>query len=472
MARFLIKLSLIILCLPLSLYAQESDSTAKSFVVIDGIELLGNKVTVDKILWREITIRPGDTIDFSHYQEHLIQSKENLMNTSLFNFVDIIETTLDSGGLKHSVVQVKVLERWYIWPLPIFELAERNFSTWWQTKDLDKINYGLFLNWENFRGRKEQLKILLQFGYDEKIGFGYSIPYIDKKQTVGLSFGFNQTKNHSVSYITENNQVQRVKLPDEYGQIAYNGYISLSHRPDIYQSHQVELSYNDRFFDDTIFQLNPLFYQGEDHRAQYLKLSYFFKNDHRDYKTYPLKGYYFDMLIEKHGMGFFKGSGIHLFVAKANIRKFWKMNRRFYFASGFTGRMGNKDSHPYFISTGLGYGRDFVRGYEFYVVDGQDYGLIKTDLKFAIIPQQVLTLKFIPTDKFNKIPWAIYLSLFGDAAFAPGNGANGNTLQNELLIGYGLGLNLVTYYDVVFRVEYSFNRMGESGLFIHFVASI
>ncbi|NOR88233.1 MAG: hypothetical protein GQ527_11540 [Bacteroidales bacterium] len=179
-----------------------------------------------------------------------------------------------------------------------------------------------------------------------------------------------------------------------------------------------------------------------------------------------------DVLLEKQGFGFFEGNEINVFVAKANIRKFWKFNKRLFFASGFTGSIANDDKRPYFLNNGIGYGRDFVRGYEYYVVDGQSFGLLKTDLKFAIIPQQVTTLKFIPTDKFNKIPWAVYLSLFSDAAYVSGNGYNGNNLQNQWLVGYGLGLNLVTYYDMVFRVEYSFNRMGEGGVFIHFMASI
>jgi hypothetical protein len=47
-----------------------------------------------------------------------------------------------------------------------------------------------------------------------------------------------------------------------------------------------------------------------------------------------------------------------------------------------------------------------------------------------------------------------------------------NPLANDLLVGYGLGIDLVTYYDWVIRFEYSFNKKGESGFFIHFMPSI
>ena len=42
--------------------------------------------------------------------------------------------------------------------------------------------------------------------------------------------------------------------------------------------------------------------------------------------------------------------------------------------------------------------------------------------------------------------------------------------SNEFLYGYGLGLDFVTYYDIVFRVEFSANKFGETGLFLHFNA--
>ncbi len=472
MYRLFITFSLCFLFFSESLFAQETNEKPDTLVIIDNLELIGNKVTHDRILLREITFRTGDTLGLQEFKIKSTQSQENLMNTSLFNFAIVSDSLVSQQTIFHYSVKVEVTERWYIWPLPIFELAERNFNAWWETKDLSMINYGLFLDWKNFRGRKETLKILLQFGYDEKLGFSYTVPYIDKRQTVGLSFGFNQTKNHEVSYISENNHVERIKLPDGYAQIAYHAFLAFSHRPNIYKTHNIETSYNDRDYADTIFILNPDFYHGQTHRAQYFKLSYYFKDDHRDYKSYPLKGFYWDILLEKQGFGLFEGNDINLLVAKVNVRKFWKLSKTWFFASGFTGRIANDARHPYFLSTGLGYGRDYVRGYEFYVVDGQDYALLKTDLKFAVIPQRVSHIKFIPTDKFNKIPWAVYLSIYSDLAYAPGEALNGNTLQNEMLIGYGLGLNLVTYYDMVFRLEYSFNKMGESGIFIHFMASI
>lgn len=443
-----------------------------SLLIVRNIELEGNKVTKNKIIFREIPFRVGDTIGENTFRNLLVSSQQNLMNTSLFNFVEVNDTVIESGGISYAEVHFDFIERWYIWPLPIFELAERNLSVWLKDMDFNRVNYGLFLDWDNFRGRRERLKIKLQFGYDEVLGFSYSIPYIDKKQTIGLDFGFNQTKNHEVSYATIHNEIQRIRLEDDYSRRVYDAFIGVFHRPDIYQSHYFETSYNDHIYHDTVFQLNPDFYDGSSNRAQYIKLSYKFRNDHRDFKTYPLKGYYFDILIEKIGLGFFHGSPINVYNARIDARKYWKLNRRFYFAGGTTFRIGNKGDYPYFLNNGFGYGRDFVRGYEYYVVDGQNFGIIKTDLKFALIPQKVSVLKFIPTEKFNKIPWAVYLSAFSDLGFVPGEQSNANTLQNTLMWGYGAGINIVTYYDIVLRIEYSLNQLGEGNIFVHFVSSI
>jgi hypothetical protein len=40
-------------------------------------------------------------------------------------------------------------------------------------------------------------------------------------------------------------------------------------------------------------------------------------------------------------------------------------------------------------------------------------------------------------------------------------------LSNRFLYSGGVGLDLLIFYDVLFRLEYSINRFGENGLFLH-----
>jgi hypothetical protein len=67
------------------------------------------------------------------------------------------------------------------------------------------------------------------------------------------------------------------------------------------------------------------------------------------------------------------------------------------------------------------------------------------------------------------------MNLFVDAgygAYDQDYGKETNDLQNSLLLGYGAGLDFVTYYDVVLRLEFSVNLKNETGFFLHFRAPI
>jgi hypothetical protein len=96
-----------------------------------------------------------------------------------------------------------------------------------------------------------------------------------------------------------------------------------------------------------------------------------------------------------------------------------------------------------------------------------------------LLPQRIFKAGFIPTTKFNTIPLALYLNAFADAAyvyqtlsFSEDPDHDENVLPNTLLFGIGLGFDIVTFYDIIVRMEGSMNKMGEAGFFLHFVAPI
>jgi outer membrane protein assembly factor BamA len=453
--------------------AQKLKSCADSLETfrINNIQLSGNKITYSKIILRELALKKGDKLCAKQLQKGIQKSKENLQNTSLFNFVDIRDSSYVEQGVNQIDIYINLAERWYIWPMPVFELAERNPNAWWLTKDFSKINYGMFFTWENFRGRREALKLIVQGGYDEKFGFHYDIPFINKAQTLGIILGAGLLRNHEVTYNTINNKPVRYRDKD-YIRHQYYAYAALNLRKNIHTSHYFELAFDAHQYGDIVFQLNPQFEINSNQDIRYLSLTYFYKNDHRDSRTYPLKGYYLDGILLKRGLGILPKTSVNLLSLTTNLRKYWQLSDHWYFASGFTGRIANTSKNPYFLNTGLGYSRDFVRGYEYYVVDGQNFALVKTDLKYGLFQNKITKLPVLPS-KFSKIEWSVYLSFYLDAAYSTTEIPQiSNTLQNEALLGYGAGINLVSYYDIVIRFEYSANRMGEKGLFISFMASI
>ncbi|HOY96159.1 MAG TPA: hypothetical protein PK509_10495, partial [Catalimonadaceae bacterium] len=71
-------------------------------------------------------------------------------------------------------------------------------------------------------------------------------------------------------------------------------------------------------------------------------------------------------------------------------------------------------------------------------------------------------------------PVDVYISPFVDAGYVRNAFVleENKRLINTPLLGYGVGLNFVTFYDVVFRAEYSMTRHGDKGLYLSFLSDI
>ncbi len=66
----------------------------------------------------------------------------------------------------------------------------------------------------------------------------------------------------------------------------------------------------------------------------------------------------------------------------------------------------------------------------------------------------------------------MYVSLFCDVGYVRESERlaleQRNNLSNSILIGRGLSLDFITYYDKILRIEFSVNKLGEKGIFLHF----
>lgn len=450
----------------ISIHSDIHSPTAK--VIVDSIIISGNKVTKAKIIFRELTFKATDTISALFLGEKLARSRENLLNTSLFNFVTIYDSIISRGELSHVYIHIHFIERWYLWPLPIFEISDRNFNTWWETKDFNRISYGVLLVKENMRGRMEKLNLLLRFGYDETYTLNYTIPYINKQQTVGVGIGVGFSQNHEVAYKTENNKLLLIKDENKYLSKRFYSNLGLTIRPSLYQHHLLQLNYSYYSFDDTLNELNPNYSFDGENSNEYLSLLYRFIYDRRDSKVYPLTGDYFEGTFSKGGFGIFKTGDIATLLFSGSYSKFWKLSKSFYLGTYWSGKFSAVRDQPYYYQQGLGYGNNFVRGYELYVIDGQSYALAKNTIKFNLLPTKTVKVKYLKTEKFNKIHYALYLNWFLDVGYVDNyRNYDANPLNNDLLLGTGFGLDLVTYYDIVIRFELSLNKERELGFFIH-----
>ena len=200
-------------------HAQTLDST----FTVDSIHIDGNKKTKVQIILRELSFKKGDTIH--NWSYHQAQSRKQLINLFLFN-----EIALRKVG---NTINIDVKERWYIWPKPELEYADRNFNQWWLSKDPKRLIYGLNLEWYNLFGRNQTLTLNLINGYTKMAGVNYKVPYFNKKQTWGMQFVAQYSSNKEIWFKTANDKVQFFRDQDREMIRRSNAERSFMHRPQI-----------------------------------------------------------------------------------------------------------------------------------------------------------------------------------------------------------------------------------------------
>lgn len=444
-------------------------------IEIAEIRLTGNTITKDYIIHRELTFQVGDCLRKWDFYAQLDQSRDNLMNTTLFNFVEYAISGLhfEDSVKGPVVVEFRFTERWYLWVAPILTYEDRNFSIWLAEGDWSRVSFGMTISHNNFRGRMERLALSLQYGYDRQAWLEYSLPYINSAKTIGLSIAGGVEYLHEAPYATSKGKRQFFSDKSLYMLNRTFAIAALTIRPKIHSSHYFSLGFENIHWGDTLLSLNPGLTSSGSPHERYLRFHYKLKLDYRDYASYPLEGWYADLELQKEGFGLFEAGGPDYFFVKSTLRKYQRIGLRSYVAAGAHLKLGSSGAVPYYLNKGLGYSRDFARGYEYYVVDGQAFALAKVNLKYTIVKPRVFEIPVPLTERITKLHYALYFNLHADLGRVRDRySLTGNFLANQWLYSGGSGIDFVTYYDKVFRIDYSVNHLGEGGIFIHFIAPI
>ncbi|MFT7589063.1 MAG: outer membrane protein assembly factor BamA [Limisphaerales bacterium] len=414
-----------------------------------------------------MAVMPGQVMDTASFNLTLKESRIRLWNTSLFGEIQIKDSLKNSGS---TAIIVELTERWYIFPAPVIELADRNFNTWWEEydRDLSRINFGLNLISYNTTGNYDKLEGIVQYGFTPKVELLYKRPYINKSRRHGVGAFLSWSSNKKIPYTTEENK-ELFFSADDYQLNRFRAYGQFFRRTGAWQMQAFELKYNRHSIKDSLRILNSEFLGDNRSKQEFFTFSYIFTYNQVDNKAYPLKGFYTDITARKIGLGIFNDLNQWSVIAKHNqyISLPWKS----YIGLQAVGKFTYGKENPYFNLEGLGYCQDFVRGYELYVIEGQHYGFLKANLKKKLFDFSIGNPLAKGTG-FSRVPFSFYLKTYSDLGYVYDNTGFGNGLANELLLGGGIGLDVVTFYDWVFRFEYSFNRLGENGLFLHWVLDL
>ena len=450
-----------LLCHVTEAVSQDSLVITDDILHIHDILISGNKVTHESVILRELIFSPGDTVFKMQLIPALQRSKENLLNLSIFNFVFLNVKHLGDDQID---VTVDVTERWYIWPVPILEYADRNFNSFLESRDWNKINYGAWLKWNNFRGRNELLTGKIKLGYLKEYALAYTKPNLGKKLNHGISAGFSANQQDEVYIETVNNKPLEYQPPDLPAQTRLNAYASYRYRRKYYTSHALRFDYYDYHVSDSVAAVNSYYLGNGATRQNYFVLTYQFNYDVRDSRVYPLEGYNVKFKAEQVGLGItdfefpsFRLTGILMYHQK--------IVNRLYFYNATKARYSTEKTMPHILNRALGYNEN-LRAYEPYVIDGSDYVISLYNLKIQVIKPNSYTIPFIKMEQFNKIHYALYVNLFADFGYVNNDFPNPtNTMVNTWQFSAGGGIDLITYYDQVFSVYYAINRYGEHGFF-------
>lgn len=452
-----------------SLKAQNSsDTMAKSDqkITIGNVYITGYKKTREEIIRRELDFEAGQILSRKELLEALRLAKQKLTNTRLFTVVEVVPLEMSATEMD---ILIRLQERWYIFPVPIFKLADRNFTEWWrnQNRDFSRVNYGLRVLHFNLTGRNDRLQITSQFGFTKNYSVQYQIPYINKKQTLGLTVSSGFSNNKTVSFNTRNHRLRFVES-DNIIRRRFATSASLTYRPNFFSRHSVNMAYARTSIGDELLQSNPEYLLDNQNLQRYFRLSYIYSWDKRDYFAYPLSGKLYRLEVNKFGLGVY--DDLSMLTVRASWAQYYDLGKNFYLANRISGSINFSDKVPYLQRSGFGYRPDFIRGYERFVVEGKSFVSNRSSLRWKFLSgvNQLSKRSIVP--QFQTLPYAFYLKAFLDLGYVgePLAVTEGNFFNQSLLLGAGVGIDMVTYYDFVVRFEFSVNKEGQTGFYINF----
>jgi len=439
-------------------------------VHVNDIIFEGQKRTKEKTMLRELTFQKGDSILIAELSMVVEENRQRLQNTNLFSKV---ESNVQDWTTANTVnILFTVREQWYLTGYVIFDLADRNFNVWWEemNRQLDRVDYGFRVKHDNLTGNADELTAALTLGYTRRVEVEYNIPAINKARTLGLHTKLFSARRREINFTTLANKFEFYSDEDFQMQTVI-GELGLTFRKKLDSYHSLDLEFHRNQSSDTLSQnLNPNFFLGSKSEQKFFTLAYTLTLDKRKQRPYSKAGWYLQSTFRKHGIGIF--DDLNALTLSTTFAKYFTFSPKISLETiGKVHFFFNRDQQPYYNSRALGLKPDFLSGYELYVIDGMDYSYLKTSLRYQIIDWE-WDFELIPLFKKMRlfpVPLQVYLTMNNDIGYVNDPFyATFNPLSNTFLWGGGIGVDIVAYYDKIFQIQYSFNHLLESGIFLHF----
>jgi outer membrane protein assembly factor BamA len=458
------------------------DTLSAPYIRITGVEATGNKLTKPPIIIRELDFKIGDSLatfqkekkvnfndrnfypgDSSELRLRMNYSRENLINTKLFLTVDLYLKKITDN--QYTLV-VDVTERHYWWLFPVAKLNAPNFNEWLRDINWSDLSMGLFFSHNNLWGLSHQSSLIGYVGKSWAIAFGYKIPWIGSGKKVGLTMTAGYQNLYTVEYASVENKRQMLYDYNSYQDLKVGAKLSL--RPGLYNYGTIKLTGDFIHVSDSLQELDSNYLAKNKTTNTSLTLYADYYYDTRNSHTYPLKGNMLRVFIEKIGLGLVS-KDIDLFYYGMDFHFYQTIGRKWYIAEMVKAENAAGDNAPYYYQMNMTQGKDFIRGFDLYTLKGDQMYFSRNNVKFELIKPAVKKVKEgQEKNKFKALQYAFYLNAFADAGYCVNNFTEVNPYNNRLLLSWGLGIDFVTYYDLVIRFEYAFTNIGTNGFFFGF----
>lgn len=443
---------------------------SQKYAFVSEIKIQGNDRTEYQTIVRELPFKRGDIIEINKLDPLLKEGRDNISNLSLFNFV-YVNYLADAAELDNKYINIEIIvrvdERWYYWPKLNLSLDVHNINSWIKDPDWSKFTAEAGVGFNNMFGRNQTLKALLTMGYRRGFILGYSNIALDNEGRHTFDLSLMQEYSRHLNVGISSNSPFILRSDSLFLIKRYLSSLTYQFRPRPRVRNRIIFSYETASIEREVIENNQSYWGGDELYKDIISLKYNFIYDQRDNKQYPLEGYLISYQLNGSSDSEFE---IMYCQLKTDIQLFDKIAKRVYFSGRIQAGASAKNKMAYIFDRAIGYGDVSMRGFEYYVADGQHYITLSPSLIYNLMPPAGFIIKPLRSlPKFSRIHAAVYTKCYFDIGYALHKYASvQNEMSNRLLMSWGLGIDLVAYYDITLSLDYSFNNFGKHGLFLAF----
>jgi len=408
---------------------QQQRSIPDSGYVLQNVIIRGNELTKDFVIIREMSLKQGSRIT----EQALAYDRERIYSLGLFNRVEIWTAPTDSVNAD---ILVEVHERWYLFPYPILGIRDRDWS---------RLYYGVGLLHYNFRGRDEKLSCSLVLGYNPSVSLYYRNPFLDQAGTTFLEaqIALNKVSNRSQQFAPGES---------DYDERHVSFGLTVGKRLGIENTFWLSAGYEivDLSGHIPVRTLSP---GGVD---RYPIFGFGYTYDTRDLASYPAYGTLLAASVTTFGM---PSDFVNYIRYAADARRYIPLPGNLVLTGRIFTNLVAAGPLPAYNHVYFGYS-ERIRGHFKEILEGENIFGMSSEFHVPIVPARFFTVGFLPS-AFSVWKFALIGTVFGDAGTTWYRGEP--LAVDQLVKGYGCGLNVLLAYDAVLRFEYAWNehRQGQ-----------